>query len=173
MAADAARERRDNNRTNAMLVMAMGEVVEMITRDDPLVDLRERLRQWEGEANVGRSLSGAVRTARMTVAGRTDQRATRNAGPLGNVLRRDQLREARRQRVRAGDGVFIDSDDERALRSGRPPHVTGRGWNATPGPSGTQDIPVADRLVPIEVRDENEESGFWVVPAVDLTRDSD
>ena len=29
----------------------------------------------------------------------------------------------------------------------------------------------AERLVPIEVPDENEESGFWVIPAVDLTVD--
>jgi hypothetical protein len=109
----------------------------------------------------------------MTVAGRTDQRATRSAGPLTNVLRRDQLRERRRQRVREGDGVFIDSSDEEALRTGRPPRSAGQRRNATPGPSRTQRIPRRDRLVPIEVEDENEESGFRVVPAIDLTFDSD
>ena len=67
----------------------------------------------------------------------------------------------------------------------------------TAGPSGRSDTPVpsggiryippprfrrlslaerralapAERLVPIEIPDENEESGFRVVPAVDLTGD--
>ena len=166
-------DRRYSNRTNAMLVLAMGEIVDMITDEDPLTEIREGLRVWAREADRGRDLSGAVRTARTTVAGRTDQRATRSAGPLGNVLRRDQLRERRRQRVREGDGIFIDDSDEEALRTGRPPRPAGQRRNATPGPSGTQDIPRRDRLVPIEVVDENEESGFRVVPAIDLTYESD
>ena len=96
--------------------------------------------------------------------------------------------EERRRRVREGDNIFIDNSDEEALRTGR---------MLTAGPSGRSDTPIpsggihyippprfgrlsseercalapAERLVPIEVPDENKESGFRVVPAIDLTGD--
>ena len=52
-----------NARTHALLTMAMGEVVETVTGNDPLADLRARLRQWSRDSTVGRELLGAVTAA--------------------------------------------------------------------------------------------------------------
>ena len=177
-------DRHCHDQTLALLTMAIGEVVETVTGADPLADLRARLHQWSREVDRGRELLGAVTAARAAVERRTDQRATRRLGLLANVLRRDQLREQRRQRVRNGDNVFIDSDEEAALRSGSLPCTAGPGRNVTAGPSRTQpaltvlnhdrsDVPREHRLVPIEWQDENKESGFRVVPAYDLTFEDD
>ena len=102
--------------------------------------------------------------------------------------RRETASEERRQRVREGDNIFIDNSDEEALRTGRMPTARSSGRSDTPIPSGgirfippsrfgrlsseeQRALAPAERLVPIEVPDENEESGFRVVPAVDLTED--
>ena len=85
-----------------------------------------------------------------------------------------------RRQVCDGDNIFIDDADEEALRTGglpvagpsrrhsspRPPHVP------MPVPRFRR-LSSVERLtmVPIEVPDENEESGFRVVPAIDLTRE--
>ena len=96
--------------------------------------------------------------------------------------------EERRWRAREGDNIFIDDSDEEALRTGRMPTAGPSGRSDTPIPSGGihfvppprfgrlsskewRALAPAERLVPIEVPDENEESGFRVVPAVDLTGD--
>ena len=91
-------------------------------------------------------------------------------------------------RVREGDNIFIDDSDEEALRTGRMPMAGPSGRRDTPIPSGgicfvppprfgrlsskeRHALAPAECLVLIEVPDENEESGFQVVPAVDLTGD--
>ena len=102
--------------------------------------------------------------------------------------RRETASEECCRRVHEGDNIFIDDSDEEALRTGR---------MLTAGPSRRSDTSIpsgcihfippphfgrlsseerhalapAECLVPIEVPDENEESGFRVVPAVDLTGD--
>ena len=93
--------------------------------------------------------------------------------------------EERRRRVREGDDIFIDDSDEEALRTGRMPTAGLSGRSDTPVPSGgirfipppqigrlsseeRRALAPAERLVPIEVPDENEESRFRVVPAVDF-----
>ena len=102
--------------------------------------------------------------------------------------RRETASEKRRRRVREGDNIFIDDSDEEALRTGRMPTAGPFGRSDTPIPSGgiryvppprfgrlsseeRRSLAPVERLVPIEVPDENEESGFRVVPAVDLTGD--
>ena len=96
--------------------------------------------------------------------------------------------EGHRRRVHEGDNLFIDDSDEEALRTGRMPTAGPSGRSDTPIPSGGicyippphfgrlsseewHALAPAERLVPIEVPDENEESGFRVVLAVDLTGD--
>ena len=91
-------------------------------------------------------------------------------------------------RVCEGDNIFIDDSDEEALRTGRMLTAGPSGRSDTPIPSGgiryippprfgrlsseeQRALAPAECLVPIEVPDENEESGFQVVPAVDLTGD--
>ena len=93
-----------------------------------------------------------------------------------------------RRRVHEGDNTFIDDSDKEALRTGRMPTVGPSRRSDTPIPSGgIRFVPPprfrrlssverwalapAERLVPIEVPDENKESGFRVVPAIDLTED--
>ena len=82
-----------------------------------------------------------------------------------------------RRRVREGDNIFIDDSDEEALRTGRMPMAGPSRRSDTPIPSGgihfvppphfgrlsskeRHALAPAERLVPIEVPDENEESGF-------------
>ena len=177
----AVLDRRCYDRTHALLTLAMGEVVETVTGEDPLAELRVRLRQWSRESTVGRELSGAVTVASQAVQRRTDQRATRRSGPIDTLRERwEQLREDRRRRVHEGEADFIDSADEAALRSGGMPRGSRPGRVPTPGPSGLQPIAVAHnrhgevprehRLIPVEWPAPEEESGFRVVPVYDLTR---
>ena len=96
--------------------------------------------------------------------------------------------EERRWRVCGGDNIFIDDSDKEALRTGRMPMAGPSGRSDTPIPSGGihfvlpprfgrlsstehRALAPAECLVPIEVPDENEESSFRVVPAVDLAGD--
>ena len=102
--------------------------------------------------------------------------------------RRETSSEERCRRVCEGDVIFIDDSDEEALRTGRMPMAGPSRRSDTPIPSGSihfvlpprfrrlssaehQALAPAERLVPIEVPDENKESGFQVVLAVDLTED--
>ena len=85
--------------------------------------------------------------------------------------------EERRQRVSEGDNIFIDDSDEEALRTGRMLMAGPSGRSDTPIPSGGicfvppphfgrlsseewHTLAPAERLVLIEVPDENEESRF-------------
>ena len=78
------------------------------------------------------------------------------------------------------DNIFINNADEEALRTGGPPIAGPSRRSHSPHPLHVP-MPVprlrrlssAERLtmVPIEVPDENEEGGFHVVLAVDLTRE--
>ena len=80
-------------------------------------------------------------------------------------------------RVHEGDNIFIDDPDKEVLRTGRMPTVGPSGRSDTPIPSrGIRFVPPprfgrlssaecralapAECLVPIEVPDENKESGF-------------
>ena len=79
-----------------------------------------------------------------------------------------------------GDNIFINDADEEVLRTGGPPVAGPSGRHSSPHPLHVP-MPVprfrrlssAERLmmVLIEVPDKNEESGFRVVPAIDLTRE--
>ena len=82
--------------------------------------------------------------------------------------------------VHGGYNIFIDDADEEALRTGGPPIAGPSGRHSSPCPLHIpMPIPRFERLlsaeqlmmVPIEVPDKNEESGFCVVLAVDLTRE--
>ena len=85
--------------------------------------------------------------------------------------------EEHHQRVHEGDNIFIDDSDEEVLRTGRMPTAGPSGRSDTPIPSGgihfippphfgrlsskeQRALAPAEHLVPIEVPDENEESGF-------------
>ena len=102
--------------------------------------------------------------------------------------RRETSSEEHRWRVRKGDNIFIDNSDKEALRTGRMLMAGPSGRSDTPIPSGGicfvlpprfgrlssaehWALAPAERLVPIEVPNENEESSFRVVPAIDLTED--
>ena len=102
--------------------------------------------------------------------------------------RRETASEERHWRVSEGDNIFIDDSDEEALRTGRMLTAGPSRRSDTPIPSGgiryippphfgrlsskeRRALAPAEHLVPIEVPDENEESGFQVVPAIDLTED--
>ena len=179
----AVLDRRRYDRDLALITMAMGEMVETMTGQDPLADLRDRLRQWSRESDRGLELSGAVTAARQRVERVSGQRANRRSGPLPSRERRERLREERRRQVRDGENIFIDSDDERALASGQTPAPAPVERAPTPGPSrlpdarpspwAGRDVPREHCLIPVEWPDENEESGFRVVPTYDLTFDED
>ena len=88
--------------------------------------------------------------------------------------------EEHQRRVCDGDNIFINDADEEALRTGGLLVAGPSGRHSSPHPLHVP-IPVprfgrlssAEQLtmVPIEVPDKNEESGFCVVPAIDLTRE--
>ena len=103
-------------------------------------------------------------------------------------VRRIKFHDKHHQRVCEGDNIFIDNSDKEALRTGRMPTAGPSGRSDTPIPSGgihfvppprfrrlssveNWALAPAECLVPIEVPDENKESGFQVVPTVDLTED--
>ena len=91
--------------------------------------------------------------------------------------RRETSSEECQHWVCDGDNIFIDDADEEALRTGGPSVAGPSRRSDSPHPLHVpMPVPQFGRLssveqltlVPIEVLDENE-SGFCVVPAVDLT----
>ena len=94
--------------------------------------------------------------------------------------RRETLSEERWRQVRDGNNIFINDADEEVLRTGGPPIAGPSRRHSSPRPLHIpMPVPRFGRLlsveqltmVPIEVLDENEESRFHVVPAIDLTRE--
>jgi hypothetical protein len=166
----------------ALIIVSLGETVNTVSGVDPLAQIREDVRRWERESAAGQALTARVERAQQLVGVaqvgpvRTGQRARRSSGPLANA---ERLREQRRQRVRNGEGIFIDPADEEALSTGGAPQASGSGRRRSPSPipiPPPQPVPSFrrlrshERLVPIEWPSlDEEDGGFTVEAAIDLT----